>query len=549
MADVKITPPTIDLAAGGTATFKATDGTGNDLAVTWTMNPPVGAIDPATGGPSASMTYTAPQQISNAQTVTVTATISGGVSASATISLTPAPAVGSTPAPPAMPVGTVSAALQVSITPPSIRLTGGQTVMFQARDSEGKALQVTWKISPAMGTLDPITGAQSTYTAPAQVLSPQAVTVTATPTVGDAATASIFLTLNPVEITPATVELKQTQQQQFKAAVAGDPTNKVTWNISPNIGKIENGLYTAPATFDDSATITIIATTDLWKQTATATLTPPPWTGRGRNALGIYLLAIFLLVFLLVRLWPPSLPDSATAKADLLEAAKNAEERAAAVTKAQEALDAATPAAKTQAQVALSRAQKESDDADHDLDAQRKIEEKVTSPTVEPLWGPISRDIDLMLLVLLAGALGSFLHSARSFADFVGNKRMAGSWAWWYLLHPFSGAIMALVFYAAVRGGFLAITGGANMKASDLSPYGVTAIAALVGMFSNQATQKLADIFDVLFKPSSGKELKNPLEGTTPATQLDGTTSASSSGSSTAPTQAASAPSGPQAKT
>jgi hypothetical protein len=104
------------------------------------------------------------------------------------------------------------------------------------------------------------------------------------------------------------------------------------------------------------------------------------------------------------------------------------------------------------------------------------------------------------------------------------------------------GAIMALVFYAAVRGGFLAITGGANVRASDLSPYGVTAIAALVGMFSNQATQKLADIFDVLFKPSSGKELKNPLDGTTPATPSGGTTSASSSGSSTAATQAGSAP-------
>jgi hypothetical protein len=365
--------------------------------------------------------------------------------------------------------------------------------------------------------------------------------------VGDAATASICLTPNPVEITPATVELKQTQQQQFNVAVAGDPADKVSWNISPNIGKIKDGLYTAPDSLNDSATVTIIATTDLCKRTATATvtLTPPPWTGPGRNALGIYLLAIFLLVFLLIDFWPPSLPDSATAKADRLDATKTAGEKANALTKAKEALDTATAAAtKTEAQAALDKAQKESTEADGALKRKQEVEEKVTSPTVVPPWGPISRDIDFVLLVLLAGALGSFLHSARSFADFVGNKRLAGSWAWWYLLHPFMGAILALVFYAAIRGGFLVITGGANMKASDLSAYGVTAIAAFVGMFSNQATQKLADIFDVLFKPSSGKELKNPLDGTTPANSSGGTASASSSGSPTAATQAGSVPAG-----
>ncbi|HMD87354.1 MAG TPA: hypothetical protein VKO18_21915 [Terriglobia bacterium] len=580
MADVKITPSTIDLAPGKTESFKAINIANQEVEVTWTIDPPVGTIDPPTEQPSASINYTAPQQINSAQKVTLTAAISGVKSASATISLTPGvaatpappatpkaapppappvsvtpspappPAVIAPPAPPAPPKATIPPASPVSITPPGIRLTGGQTVVFRAWDGAGKALDVTWKTSPAMGTIDPVTGGPSTsltYTAPLPVQSLQAVTVTATPDVGQAATASTFLTPNPIEITPATVELKQTQQQQFNAAVAGDPPPKVAWNISPNIGKIKDGLYTAPDKFDEPATVTIIATTDLWKQTATVTLTPPPWTGRGRNFLGIYLMSIFLLVFLLIDLWPPSLPDSATAKSDRLEAAKNAEDKAAAVTKAQEALDAAAPTAKTQAQAALDRAKKESDEADVDLKEKRETEKKVLSPTVEPHWGSMSRDIDLVLLVLLAGALGSFLHSARSFADFVGNKRMAGSWAWWYLLHPFMGAIMALVFYAAVRGGFLAITGGATP--SDLNPYGVTAIAALVGMFSNQATQKLADVFDVLFKPSSGKELKNSLDGSTPAKPTGGTTNASALDTSSAATQTGSALGAPQTKT
>src|SRR5208337_3121993 len=145
--------------------------------------------------------------------------------------------------------GTISAAPQVSITPPGIRLAGGQMVTFQAWDNAGRALEVTWKISPSVGAIDPITGGPSTsltYTAPSQVPSPQTVTVTATLKAGDAATASICLTPNLVEITPATVELKQTQQQQFNVAVAGDPANKVTWNISPNIGKIQDGLMIRP---------------------------------------------------------------------------------------------------------------------------------------------------------------------------------------------------------------------------------------------------------------------------------------------------------------
>ncbi len=488
MANLNITPQTVLLTSGQAVTFSATDGAGRALAVNWTLNAPIGsfavpATPPLATNPSAVPTPLAPS---------------------------PPAAAPPTPTPPAAapPTPTPPAAAPPTPTPPAA-------------------------------------AASATYIAPSQVLSPLAVTVIAISAVGDTATASICLTPNPIAITPATVELKQTQQQQFNVAVAGDPANKVTWNISPNIGKIQDGLYTAPDRLNDSVTVAIIATTDLCKKSATATvtLTPPPWTGPGRNALGIYLLAIFLLVFLLIDFWPPSLPDSATAKADRLDAAKTAGEKANALTKAKEALDTATTAAaKTEAQATLDKAQKESNDADGALKDKQDIEEKVTSPTVVPPWGPISRDIDLILLVLLGGALGSFLHSARSFADFVGNKRIVGSWAWWYLLHPFMGAIMALVFYAAVRGGFLAITGGANVRASDLSPYGVTAIAALVGMFSNQATQKLADIFDVLFKPSSGKELKNPLDGTTPATPSGGTTSASSSGSSTAATQAGSAP-------
>jgi hypothetical protein len=101
-----------------------------------------------------------------------------------------------------------------------------------------------------------------------------------------------------------------------------------------------------------------------------------------------------------------------------------------------------------------------------------------------------------LLIVGVAGALGSYIHSATSFADFLGNRCLIRSWAWWYLLRPFIGTTLAFMTYFVVRGGLIT-SGGTS---ANLSPYGVAAIAGLSGMFSKQATDKLGEIFDTLFK-------------------------------------------------
>jgi len=125
---------------------------------------------------------------------------------------------------------------------------------------------------------------------------------------------------------------------------------------------------------------------------------------------------------------------------------------------------------------------------------------------VKTWWGAVvGREVDLLLLVLICGALGSFAHGARSFVDFVGNRTLRASWSAWYLLYPLIGSTLALIFYLAVRGGFL--TTGAG---KDLNIYGLTAISGLVGMFSKQATTKLAELFSTLFKTDKDdKPLKN----------------------------------------
>ena len=119
----------------------------------------------------------------------------------------------------------------------------------------------------------------------------------------------------------------------------------------------------------------------------------------------------------------------------------------------------------------------------------------------------IRPDVRWILLVMVVSALGSFVHSAASFADYVGNQRINKSWVWYYLLRVPIGVALALVFYFAIRGGL--ISPGASSDV--LSPYGIAAISGLVGMFSKQATDKLEELFSTLFKTTKDKERQDKL--------------------------------------
>jgi hypothetical protein len=126
----------------------------------------------------------------------------------------------------------------------------------------------------------------------------------------------------------------------------------------------------------------------------------------------------------------------------------------------------------------------------------------------------VSPGVALILLVVVASALGSYVHVATSFADFVGNRRLMASWLWWYLLRAFIGVALALVFYFALRAGLFSTQGDAAVN-----PFGVAAIAGLVGMFSKQATDKLDEVFKVMFRtpPGAGDDRRSDrIENPTP---------------------------------
>lgn len=102
----------------------------------------------------------------------------------------------------------------------------------------------------------------------------------------------------------------------------------------------------------------------------------------------------------------------------------------------------------------------------------------------------------VIFIVLMSGAIGGMIHALQSFVGFVGSNSFVCSWIWWYVLRPVVGAGLALLFYLSLRGGLLTTTAGV----ADLSIFGFASVSALAGLFSEQATAKLKELFDTMFK-------------------------------------------------
>jgi hypothetical protein len=115
------------------------------------------------------------------------------------------------------------------------------------------------------------------------------------------------------------------------------------------------------------------------------------------------------------------------------------------------------------------------------------------------VWGAVdlslTKQTALIVLVLVMGALGGFVHAATSFASYAGNRTLKVSWMWWYALRLLIGAALALGFYFVISGGLFSLQGSAE----QVNSYGTGAFAFLVGLFSKQAIDKLEQILEVAF--------------------------------------------------
>lgn len=114
-------------------------------------------------------------------------------------------------------------------------------------------------------------------------------------------------------------------------------------------------------------------------------------------------------------------------------------------------------------------------------------------------------EVRLFVLVVVAGALGSFIHVATSAGDYIGDRKLVRSWIYWYLLRMPVGSSLALLIYLLLRGGVL--TGMATTPDPDVPPYGMVGLSALAGMFAKKASNKLGEVFETLFRTNRDASL------------------------------------------
>jgi hypothetical protein len=258
---VSLSPASLYLQAGQSAVFTAIVQGTPDNQVQWSISPNLGSL--------ISGVYQAPSSLTQETLVTISATSNVDSSKTATATVLLGNLVSLPPASP-------SANVSLSLSPGSASLQGGQSATFTATVSGTSNTAVTWSLSPQVGTIT-----NGVYQAPAIIASQQTVTVTATSAADTSKTASATVSLTPVAVTigPASVSLGAAASATFSASVTGTSNTAVTWSLSPAVGTIVNGVYTAPATIPSQQTVTVTASSvaDPTKTaTATVTLTATP---------------------------------------------------------------------------------------------------------------------------------------------------------------------------------------------------------------------------------------------------------------------------------
>lgn len=105
--------------------------------------------------------------------------------------------------------------------------------------------------------------------------------------------------------------------------------------------------------------------------------------------------------------------------------------------------------------------------------------------------GVINADSYVALIVIFSGMLGAVIRVNYSFYKHLGFGDFTFNWLWFYLLLPFFGPALALVFYFVIRGGFYSSASGEGLT---LNLYSFAALGALTGLFSENAMEKLRQV-------------------------------------------------------
>src|SRR5580693_2604048 len=244
-----LSPATVTLKPSQTQLFSVKN---SSLKYSWSLDPSSG-----TGTISSSGSYTAPATITSITTVTVNADSTGHPALAATITLMPN--------------------VSISVAPTWISMTNGQSAPFSATVTGASNTAYTWS-TPTVGSIT----SGGVYTVPANLATSQNITVTATSVLDPTKSATATIALAPtiaVTVNPTTTTLGGGQSTALNGAVVGTTNTGITWSLSPQLGTITNGVYTAPSPVATAQTVTVTATSQAaTSRTASATISLVPVT-------------------------------------------------------------------------------------------------------------------------------------------------------------------------------------------------------------------------------------------------------------------------------
>lgn len=287
-------------------------------------------------------------------------------------------------------------------------------------------------------------------------------------------------------------------------------------------------------------------------------------TGLARLVGALLLLAPLLLIYLLIALWPRPQgsiqcepanqesqgPESQGGTSPEAAPTPSADSGAAPSTAVAGAAEGTRPAgtlgipeetpspggsAGNPPETDMARLEKKIDDLQARLGQEEERKEQWAScATIRPFKREfhLSADIRILILVLLVGALGAYVHASQSYATYIGNRKFKNQWTWWYILRIPIGAALALFVYFTARGGLLTGTTPPS-RTDDLNIFGIMSFAALAGLFSKQVVDKLSEVVSNLFSSEQDENREDKATAKKDQTQAGGAGAASGAGTTT----------------
>jgi hypothetical protein len=129
-----------------------------------------------------------------------------------------------------------------------------------------------------------------------------------------------------------------------------------------------------------------------------------------------------------------------------------------------------------------------------------------TSTLARRVFGEPGHELQYLLLALCAGVLGGAARSLSSLVMYRASRKLFKSWTLWYFSQPIMGGMFAVIALALLKAGLLG-----NSGVETFSPAGIVAFSAMVGLFIDEFTNKLSELFKTLFAtktpPSAGGKI------------------------------------------